>query len=295
MKTFSGAWPALVTPFTEDDKVNTAVLHDLVEFLMGKKASGFYLCGTTGEGIYMTIEERKLVAENVMKQVKGRVPVIVHIGCISVKDAVELAKHAQQIGADGVSSILPPMYQSTRSLYAYYEMIAKAVPDLPVLAYMFGGPIDAESLMRELMKIPNLAGAKYTGPDMYEFRKLVNLRDHDWTIFSGMDEECIFGAMFGSSGNIGSTLNFMPNVYLKMHRCYKSGALADGVDLQLRANEITKILISFGFPGALKRLLGMMGFNCGKPRLPNMPFPEDKFEIFKVQLDNAGFSSLIEV
>ena len=295
MRTFSGAWPALVTPFTEDDNVNTVVLHDLVEFLIEKRAGGFYLCGTTGEGIYMTLEERKLVAERVVKQVKGRVPVIVHIGCVSVKDAVELAKHAQKVGAEGVSSILPPMYQTTQSLYAYYDMIASAVPDLPVLAYMFGGPIDAESLMIELMKIPNLAGAKYTGPNMYEFKKLVNLRENDWTIFSGMDEQCIFAAMFGSSGNIGSTLNYMPNVYLEMHKCYETGALARGVDLQIKANKITQILISFGFPGALKKLLEILGFNCGKPRLPNMPFPEDKSDLLKAQLDEADFSSLIKI
>jgi len=293
METFNGAWPALVTPFGKDDTVNTYVLRDLVDYLIEKKASGFYLCGTTGEGLYMTVDERKLVTETVINQVKGRVPIIVHVGCVAVKDAVELAEHAYRIGARGISSILPPLYQSSKSLYAYYEKIAQAVPELPVLAYMFGGPIDAVSLMQELMNIPNIAGAKYTGPNMYEFRQIVNLRDHDWTIFSGMDEECFFATMFGSSGNIGSTLNFMPHVYLAMHEDCKKGALAHGLDLQIRANEITRILISFGFPGALKKVMGMLGFDCGRPRLPNLSFPEDKTDLLKSQLELAGFSDLV--
>jgi N-acetylneuraminate lyase len=295
MQTFNGAWPALLTPFTKDDTVNTQVLRDLVEFLIEKESSGFYLCGTTGEGLYMTVEERKLVAETVMSEVKGRVPVIVHVGSVTVKDAVELARHAQRIGSNGISSILPPLYQTTQSLYAYYEKIAEAVPDLPVLAYIFGGPMDAVSLMKELMKIPNLAGAKYTGPNMYEFRNIINLRDHDWTIFSGMDEQCFFATMFGSSGNIGSTLNFMPHIYLAMHECYKNGALAHGLDLQIRANEITRILISFGFPGALKKVMGMLGFDCGNPRLPNLPFPENEEKSLKSQLESAGFSNLLNL
>ena len=77
----------------------------------------------------MSLDERKLVTETVIAQVNGRVPVIVHVGCVAVSDAVELAQHAQQAGADGVSSILPPLYKSNRSLYAYYEAIGSAVPD----------------------------------------------------------------------------------------------------------------------------------------------------------------------
>lgn len=292
MRTFNGAWSALVTPFTERDTVNISVLRELVDYLLGKHIDGLYICGNTGEGIYMSLDERKLVTETVVSQVNGRVPVIVHVGCIAVSDAVELARHAQQAGADGVSSILPPLYSNNKSLYAYYEAIGSTVPDLPLLTYIFGGPINAVGLMSKLMNIPNVAGVKYTGPNMYEFKHIVDLRKDDWTVFSGMDEQCLFAAMFGSSGNIGSTLNFMPGVYREIHKCVKNGDLARGQELQIRANAITRTVISFGFPCALRKVMEMLGFDCGEPRLPNLPFPEEKLDDLKSQLEAVGFSAL---
>ena len=295
MRTFNGAWPALVTPSTEEGNVNIPVLKDLVEYFVGKHVGGFYLCGTTGEGIYMSVAERKLVAETALKQIQGRVPAIVHVGCVSVPDAVELARHAQEAGADGVSSILPPPYSNPKSLYDYFAAIGAAVPDLPLLPYIFGGPFDAVSFMAELTQIPNVAGTKYTGPNMYELRKIIKLRSDNWTVFSGMDEQCLFAAMFGSSGNIGSTLNFMPGVYREIHKCYKDGDLAKGLELQIRANEVTNIVASFGYPGALKKVMGILGFECGTPRLPNRPFPEEKLDDLREQLDAVGFPELAEM
>jgi N-acetylneuraminate lyase len=295
MRTFNGVWPALVTPFTADDTVNVSVLRELVDYLIGKKVSGFYVCGTTGEGIYMSMAERKLVAETVLHQVNGRVPVIAHVGCVAAGDAAELARHARQAGADGVSSVLPPLYRTTQSLYAYYAKIADAAPDLPLLTYIFGGPVDAVGLMRELMKIPSVAGAKYTGPNMYEFRSIVELRRDNWTVFSGMDEQCLFAAMFGSSGNIGSTLNFMPGVYRKIHECCKNGDLERGSQLQLQANRVTKVAISFGYSGALKEIMKILGFNCGKARLPNLHLPAEKRDALRDGLQAAGFSELADM
>jgi N-acetylneuraminate lyase len=295
MRSFKGVWPALVTPFTAEDTVNVPVLRELIEYLINKRVDGFYVCGTTGEGIYMSVEERKLVAETVIEQVHGRVPVIVHVGCVSVRDAVALAQHARQVGAAGVSSVLPPFYNNAQSLYNYFATIAAAVPDLPVLTYIFGGPMDAVALMREWMKIPNVIGTKYTGPNMYEFRRIVELRSDNWTVFSGMDEQCLFAAMFGANGNIGSTLNFMPGVYREIHACCQNGALVRGRELQIQANKVTSVLLSFGFPGALKEVMRMLSFDCGKPRLPNLPLPEEKRDSLHAQLETVGFSKLAEM
>ncbi len=97
MSLFHGAWPALLTPFTADDQVNYAVLHDVVEYHLTKGIGGFYVCGSTGEGVYMSVDERKQVTESVIKQVAGRVPVIAHVGTMVARDAVALASHAQKV------------------------------------------------------------------------------------------------------------------------------------------------------------------------------------------------------
>lgn len=295
MFSFSGAWPALVTPFTAEDKVNVVVLRELVEYLLDKRVGGFYVCGGTGEGLFMLLEERKLVTETVVDQVNGRVPVIAHIGSMVVSDAVELAEHAQEVGAAGISSVIPPMFQDGESLYTYFARVGAGAPDLPLLTYIFGGPMDAVALMRRLMEIPTVAGTKYTGPNMYEFREIVELRGDNWSIFSGMDEQCIYAAMQGACGNIGSTLNYMPGIYREVHNSYKKGDIAQGQELQVRANQVTRVLFSFGFFGALKEVMRMLGFDCGKPRLPHLPFAEEKRNDLRAQLEAIDFFTVAEM
>ena len=289
MSSFNGAWPALVTPFTDEDKVNVGVLRELVEYLIDKEVGGFYVCGGTGEGLFMVPEERKLVTEIVVDQVNGRVPVIAHIGSMIVGDAVQLAEHAQEVGAAGISSVIPPMFQNSESLYTYFARVGAAAPNIPLLTYIFGGPTDAVALMRQLMDIPTVAGAKYTGPNMYEFREIVGLRGDNWSIFSGMDEQCIYAAMQGACGNIGSTLNYIPGIYREIHDSYKKGNIAQGQHLQVRANQVTRVLFSFGFFGALKEVMRMLGFDCGKPRLPHVPFAEGKRDDLRAQLEAIDF------
>ena len=293
MKTFYGTWPALVTPTTSTGGVNVPALRDLTEYLIGKQVDGFYLCGSTGEGLFQSVEERQLVVETVLDQVQGRVPVIVHVGCVATRDAVALARHAQQAGADGVSSILPPLSENPSSIFLHYESIAAAVPDLPFFPYLFGGRIDALTLMQELLqKIPNVAGAKYTGPNMYEFKRIVDFSEGGWTLFSGMDEQCLYAAMSGAPANIGSTLNLMPGAYREIRARYEKGDLARAQEWQFRANAVTSVLHAFGFAGALREALRMLGLDCGPPRLPTSPFPVAKRDAFARELAEAGFDEL---
>ena len=295
MPRFSGAWPALVTPFTNCDDVNVTVLREITEHLISKDVDGLYLGGTTGEGIFMSVDERNLIAETVIEQVNERIPVIIHVGALSIKDAVALARHADQIGASGISSVVLTYYESLESLYAYYSQIAQAVPELPFLGYMFGGTIDAVSLMRKLMEIPSLVGAKYSGSNMFEFRQLVQLRQEDWTIFSGMDEQCLFAVMSGSHGNVGSTLNFMQGVYRKIRRCAEDGDYMNGMEIQNQANAITHIMQTYGFQGALKAVMSKIGFDCGSPRLPNLPFPEERWRTLYAELEKYDFDEMIQI
>ena len=292
---FSGAWPALVTPFTVEDKVNMGVLRELIEYLLDKRVGGLYVCGGTGEGLFMSPEERKLVTETAVDQVNRRVPVIAHIGSMIVGDAVQLAKHAQEVGAAGISSVIPPMFQNSESLYTYFARVGDAAPDIPLLTYIFGGPTDAIALMRQLMEIPTVAGAKYTGPNMYEFREIVELRGNNWNIFSGMDEQCIYAAMQGACGNIGSTLNYIPGIYREIHNSYRKGDIAEGQALQVRANQVTSVLFSFGFFGALKEVMRMLGFNCGKPRLPQRPLVEERRDELRAELEAIDFFTVTEM
>jgi N-acetylneuraminate lyase len=291
--TFHGTWPALITPTNVDGGVNFTVLRELVQHLLARQVDGFYVCGATGEGIFMTVEERKQVIETVHEVVAGRVPLIVHVGCMATRDAMALASHAAQVGVNGVSSLLPLLPNTAESARLHYTSIASAAQGLSFFPYLYGGQVDAVTLMRDLaQRIPNLGGAKYTGSNLFELRQLLDLAGERWAIFSGMDEQCAFAAMFGAPGHIGSTLNLMPGVYRQIRQRLAEGNLAAARDLQLRANQVTAVLFSFGFFGALREAMRMLGFECGQPRLPNLPLPEARCEEFHQALAAAGFAEL---
>jgi N-acetylneuraminate lyase len=118
------------------------------------------------------------------------------------------------------------------------------------------------------------------------------LRERDWTIFSGMDEQCLLGRMFGARGNIGSTVNLMPGAYVALHRDYESGNWARALDLQKWINRVIATLIEFGFSGAFKATVQFLGFDCGQPRVPNVPLPESKHADLHTALQAVGFFEL---
>jgi N-acetylneuraminate lyase len=290
---FHGVWPALVTPADDAGEVNFEALVALVEHTLNKQVDGLYLCGSTGEGLLLSLDERRRVLEAVLKEVRRRVPVIVHVGCVSTRDAVALARHACDAGADGVSSVLPLLDQSAEAVRLHYGAIAAAAPGLPFYPYMFGGQVNALALMSDLLaRIPNLAGGKYTGPNMFELGQLIRLRAGGWTLFSGMDEQCLFAAMVGAPGNIGSTLNVMPGAYRELRRLHAAGQLQSARDLQLRINRVTEVLITYGFWGALREALRLLGIDCGEPRRPYPPMPPSRRAQFRAALEEVDFLAL---
>lgn len=293
---FSGAWPALLSPNDSRGGINVPVLQTFTEHLIALDVDGFYLCGSTGEGIYSPITERKLIVETVVAQVDGRVPTIVHVGTPVASDAVALARHAQQIGADAISSIIPPNYTALETALNYFQLLSDAAPELPLLPYLLGLSLDAVTLMRHLLEVPTVAGTKYTGANLYEMEQILRLGSDDrpfgWTVFSGMDEQCVFAAMFQSHGNIGSTLNFMPGVYKAIHRLIAQGEWAEAVALQKRANRVTETAISFGFMGALYEMVKILGHDCGEPRLPNRPLNSGQRQTLRQELEALSWREL---
>lgn len=292
MRTFDGFWPALITPYTDDDRINVPVLRQLVDYHLAKGVSGFYICGSTGEGPLQNADERILVADTVLDQVAGRIPVIVHVGSAVVNDSVRLAEHAQAAGAAGVSSILPPVVYDARGIVPFFARVAGAAPELPFMPYLYGYAKDAVALMHELEHIPNLAGTKYTAPNMYEMNTIVGFRTEGWTVFSGMDEQAVLGLMYGAAGMIGSTLNFMPGAYREILEAYRSGDSSRALAMQQRANKVTALLIGMGFAGAFRETMCLLGFDCGAPRLPNLPLPTNKRTALQKALVDVDFAAI---
>ncbi len=294
MTHLQGAWPALMTPHAPDGGPNLTALRVLVRHLLTKEIGGFYVNGTTGEGVFMSVADRKQVLETVLDEVSGQVPVVSHVGAMAAGDAFCLAEHAAACGANGFASIIPPLYNSPAAVEAYYRRLAAAAPDLPFFMYVINASVPILPLVEALLDIPNLAGGKYTGPDMFEFRRVLDAgagRDA-WSLSSGMDEMCVAAVLAGSVGNIGSTLNFMPGAYARMRSLAAEGKTDQAMQLQLKANRVTAIMIDHGFGGALYTVVKHLGIDAGNPRLPNLEQDATDAETMLRSLQQAGFDDL---
>ena len=291
-RAFKGVYPALVTPFDEDGSISGQRMGKLVRYHLDKSVDGFYVCGSTGQGIALSVKERKTVAETVIDAAEGTVPVIVHVGAVALPDATALAAHAQSIGASGVSTIIPPVYSNIDTLKRYFSTVAVAASGTPIFPYLSGGSIKALDLLEAIADIPNLKGTKVTGPNMDELKKIIDMRPQPWAVFSGMDEQCLFAAMIGAPGNIGSSVNIIPGVYRHIRTKLEEGDTETALDLQLRGNKIIAILGSYGYSAALRKAIEILGIPCGEPRMPEAPFPDGKLGELKAALEQAGFDEL---
>jgi dihydrodipicolinate synthase/N-acetylneuraminate lyase len=124
---------------------------------------------------------------------------------------------------------------------------------------------------------------------MYQLRQIIQLRNHDWYVMSGMDEQSMFAAMWGANGHIGSTINVMPGLYREIQRAVHAGDIDRAQTLQLQANQVTETLHAFDLVGALRAALGFLGFDCGAPRLPGLPLPPEQSDAFRERLEAVNF------
>ena len=271
-----GIVPALVTPFDGNGEVNYEELKKLVQVLLADGADGFYVTGSTGECFLLSDRERIKIAETVIDEVSGRVPVVIHVGKIGADQAAYLAKEAQKAGADAVSSI-PPFYYnfSFDEIAVYYETISEAT-DLPVLIYNYpqysGVTITADNLAI-IMKNCRVGGLKFTDQNLYELEK-IRFRYPNLSIMFGKDEMFISALPIGVDGGIGSTYNFMLKKYKRMIAAYEAGDMNEAERLQHEACRIIEKVMSIRDITAAKYLLKRKGIECGDCRAPFAPITD---------------------
>ncbi len=265
----TGVLPALVTPFDENEVFDEGRMRAIVDFLVNRGVDGLYVTGSTGEAFMMSPEERKRVLEVVTDEVKGRVPVIAHIGAIATHLSIDLARHAEKVGADALSSV-PPFYWgfAQDQVVSYYTDITAAT-GLPMCAYnvplagLFG-----YDLIKRLADIPGVEGIKYTAPTHFEIMRLKAEIGPDFIIYSGSDEMAMSGLGFGADGIIGSFYNCIPEVFLALYAAVRAGNVQEAKRLQ----EVGNAIIFFSLPrnpiAAIKRMMAWQGADAGYCRKP---------------------------
>lgn len=292
-----GILPALVTPMDADgEHVDYATLRRLVDFQIARGVSGFFVCGGSGEGLLLTAAERRAVLETVVAASAGRARVIAHIGALDTAGACELAAHAATLGVAAIAAV-PPVYfrVDDDALFEHYQRIAAAAGATPLYPYNIpsntGVEINAQ-VMARLLAIPSLAGIKYSSYNLYDLRNIIELAPARLSVLSGFDEICIAGLCMGAHGAIGSTYNVLPATFSALYRAFSAGDLAQAQELQFRANQVIKALLTVPLIAGLKAVLEAWGYPCGGPRRPQRPLTPGERERLLAAVARAGLEQL---
>lgn len=284
----SGIIPAIVTPLDAEERFAAKPMEQLLERLYEAGSDGMYVCGQTGEGLLLPLEDRKQAAEVAVRSSPAGKHVIVHVGAARTADAVELARHAAKAGAHAVSSLPPSAAYSFPEVRAYYEAIAAAA-ELPLLVYYFPEFSRSVSTLDEifsLCSIPNVVGLKFTDFDFY---RMSLISRSGQIIFSGRDEAFAAGVLMGASGGIGSFYNLVPELFVAVWQGGKAGDYARARKVQDRINDLIRVVLRFPMLPALKTILGWSGIDCGPAIAPRRILTAEETEELRSSVADAGY------
>lgn len=297
MKRLKGLVAAPFTPFKKDGSVDQPMIEKLAASLTANRVVGAFVCGTTGEGVSMTVAERKKVAERWQANAGSKLRVIVHVGHTSLGDCRDLAAHAQKIGVSAVGCMAPFCFKPSKAedLVAFCAEVAAAAPDLPFYYYhipcVTGVTVPAFDFLRAAAdKIPNLAGLKFTHENLMDFASCVRFEGGRYDVLFGRDEMLLSGLASGAQGAIGSTYNYAAPVYHKIISAFARGDLAAAQEAQARANAMIAVLIRYGgMPPAGKAFMKAIGLDCGSVRLPLRSLTTEQAEALRAEAAAVGF------
>ena len=270
----SGAFAAMFTPFDGKGRVNGEAIDALVEYGIRGGLKGFYLAGSTGEGMLLTNEERVEVYRRAVRAAKGRCRLIAQVGCVRTDDSVALAKAAADAGVDWISSVAPVYFgQNFPSALRHYKAISEAT-DLPFMVYSFGGDIVPERDAR-LFGLRNVRGIKYTGSDFYACERLKRMLDKETVWFNGRDELLVSALAMGDvfSGGIGLNYNIIPRHFARICELCARNDFRAAAKWQQEANRLVDLVVgAFSDNWSdFKVLMKGVGIDCGFCRAPYAP------------------------
>ncbi|MBS1829875.1 MAG: dihydrodipicolinate synthase family protein [Acidobacteria bacterium] len=267
MSSLFGILPAVVTPLDSQGNLSISSYEALLARVYGQGVHGIYVAGQTGEGLSLTVADRKKLAEaSVANSPKGS-QVIVHIGAHRTVDAIELAKHASSVGVTAVSSLPPIGVFSFPEIKSYYQALA-AASDVPFLIYFFPGlcpAITSHDQILELCTIPNVVGLKFTDMNLY---RLERIKKQGHVVYNGHDEVLAAGLLMGADGGIGTFYNLTPELFLEVFRCMQAKDIEGAMKAQARINELIELTLRVPALSAVKRMMTWSGIPCGDPVAP---------------------------
>ncbi len=239
---YKGIIPAFYACYDKEGEISPEGVEALTKYFVDKGVKGVYVNGSSGECIYQSVEDRKLVLEHVMKAAKGKLTIIAHVACNNTKDSAELARHAESLGVDAIAAI-PPIYfrLPEHAIAQYWNDISAAAPNTDFVIYnipQLAGVALTTSLFAEMRKNPRVVGVKNSSMPVQDIQMFCVDAGENYVIFNGPDEQFISGRIIGAEGAIGGTYGVMPELFLKMDECIRSGDLKKAKDIQYAVDAV---------------------------------------------------------
>lgn len=288
----------IAAPFTAmhpDGAVNLAAVPAQAQLLIANGVDGVFVCGTTGESMSLSVDERMQVAAAWRRAAGGRLKLFVHVGHTSLEEARRLARHAEEIGADAISAMAPCFFRprSIEDLVAFCAEVAAAAPHTPFYYYHIPSMTGVDLPMYDFLqaareRIRTLAGIKFTSENLMDFLRCVHLDEGRYDMLFGRDEILLAGMAVGAKGAVGSTYNFAAPYYRAVIEAFHAGDLAAARRAQAKAAEVVAAFQKFGSVAAQKAIMRMIGVDCGPVRPPLRDLSEEEYRELYCRLEALG-------
>ncbi len=299
-KPIHGLVAAPFTPMDENGDINPSIIPDYYQFLKNNRITGAFICGSTGEGVSLTLSEKMKIAEAWADATQGDkdFKVMTLLGGTCLADCKTLAKHAEAIGLYAVSFTAPSYFKPANAavLGEMCAEIAAAVPNMPFYYYHIPVLTGANIAMIDLLAavadtIPNFAGIKYTHEDFMDFLSCMNFMGGKYDMLWGRDENMLSALVLGSKGAVGSTFNYLAPLYLSLIDAFNANDLKKAAELQQKSIDFIRLLSKYGGIATGKAYMKLVDFDFGGFRLPVKNMDEPAFERFAEEVNGLAFDT----
>ncbi|MEN5195343.1 dihydrodipicolinate synthase family protein [Sphingobacterium faecium] len=295
-----GLIAAPFTPLLSNGDINIGAIPAYYELLKQNHVAGAFICGSTGEGVSLTFDERVAImqtwAETTLQDKDFKV--ITLVGGTNIKECCLLAAKAEEIGLYGISFTSPFYFKPANidQLAKCCAEIASAAPHTAFYYYhipvLTGGNFAMIDLLKAIDgKIPNFAGIKYTHEDFMDYLSCLNFADRKYDMLWGRDENMLSALVLGAKGAVGSTYNYAAPLYLALIAAYDQGDFEKANTLQQKSIDMITLLGKYGGISVGKSYMKLIGLDCGEFRLPVRNMTTTDFEKFKADVAALDFQS----
>lgn len=299
-----GLISAPFSPLNGEGELDLDIIPAYYSFLKNNGITGAFINGSTGEGVSLTLNEKKLIAEAWAKA-SNHDPdfkVMAFLGGTCLADCIDLARHAQKAGLYAVSLTSPFYFKpaNTQMLAESCIAVASAVPGMPFYYYhipvLTGGNFSMFELLKALDgKIDNLAGIKYTHEDFMDFQSCTSFKNGKYDMLWGRDENMLSALALGAKGAVGSTFNYAAPLYHELITAFNNNDLTRAQQLQQKSIDMIRLLGKYGGIATGKAYMKLVGMDCGEFRLPVANMTAEQFKNFKLDVSELGFTDFKSV